>query len=128
MIKEIKQTEKADFDVAVAEPAMMKSLALVAKILGQKGLMPNPKTGTVSPEVGKVIKELKAGRVEVKTDDSGNIHETIGKVSFDETKLAENFKALKDAIYKAKPQSVKKEFVSSITITTSMGPGIRVAK
>lgn len=128
LIKQIKQTEKADFEVAVAEPAMMKNLAVVAKILGQKGLMPNPKTGTVSPDVGKVVKELKAGRVDVKTDDSGNIHQIIGKVSFDEQKLLENFKALKDAIYKAKPQSVKKEFIGSITITTSMGPGIRIQK
>lgn len=129
LIKEIKQTEKTDFDVAVAEPAMMKSLAAVAKILGQRGLMPNPKTGTVGEDVAKMVKELKSGsKVEIKTDDSGNIHVAIGKVSFDDVKLIENFKAIKDAVYLAKPASVKKDFMGSITITTSMGPGIPVAR
>lgn len=128
LVKKIKETEKTDFDIAVAEPAMMKSLAAVAKILGQRGLMPNPKTGTVGEDVAKMVKELKGGKVDVKTDDSGVIHQTIGKVSFDEQKLLENFQTLKDAIYRAKPASVKKEFVSSITISTSMGPGIKVQK
>jgi len=127
LVKQIKQTEKTDFDVAVADPGMMKSLASIAKILGQRGLMPSPKTGTVGENIGQMVKNLKSGsKLDVKTDDSGNIHQMIGKVSFDDQKLIENFKALKDAIHRAKPGSAKKEFVKSITITTSMGPGIRV--
>jgi len=127
LIKTIKQTEKTDFDIAVAEPMMMKSLSVVAKILGQRGLMPNPKIGTVGEDIGRIVKELKSGnKVDVKTDDSGNIHLTIGKVSFDDQKLIENFQILKDAVHKAKPASVKKDFVTSITLATSMGPGIRI--
>ncbi len=128
LVKRIKETEKTDFDVAVAEPAMMKSLTMIAKILGQRGLMPNPKTGTVGEAVAKMIKELKAGKIDIKTDDSGNIHQTIGRVSFDDRKLLENFQDLKEAIYKAKPGSVKRDFVSAITLSSSMGPGIRVEK
>lgn len=127
LVKQIKETGKTDFDVAVAEPAMMKSLAGVAKILGQKGLMPTPKTGTVGEDIGKIVKELKAGRLDVKTDDTGVIHAVIGKVSFEDEKLVENFKTLKEAIHKAKPASVKKEFIKSITISTSMGPGIKIS-
>lgn len=127
LVKKIKETGKTEFDVAVAEPAMMKNLAQIAKILGQKGLMPSPKTGTVGEDIGKIIGELKAGRLDVKTDDTGVVHAMIGKVSFDDSKLFENFKALKDAIHKARPASVKKEFVKSISISSSMGPGIRVA-
>ena len=127
LIKTIKQTEKTDFDIAVAEPMMMKSLSVVAKVLGQRGLMPNPKIGTVGEDIGRIVKELKSGnKVDVKTDDSGNIHLTIGKVSFDDQKLIENFQILKDAVHKAKPASVKKDFVTSITLATSMGPGIRI--
>ncbi len=127
LVKQIKQSEKTDFDVAVADAGMMKSLATIAKILGQRGLMPNPKTGTVGDNVGQMVKELKSGsKIDVKTDDSGNVHQTIGKVSFDEQKLVENFQALKEAIHRARPASVKKEFVGSITISTSMGPGIKI--
>ena len=128
LIKKIKETGKTDFDMAVAEPAMMKGLAVIAKTLGQRGLMPNPKTGTVTPDIAKAVKELKSGKVDVRTDDTGVIHQAIGKVSFDDQKLVENFGVLKDAIQRAKPVSVKKEFISSISISTSMGPGIRVAK
>lgn len=127
LVKRIKETEKTDFDVAVAEGAMMKSLAGIAKILGQRGLMPTPKTGTVGEDIGKIVKDLKAGRLDVKTDDTGVVHAVIGKVSFEDQKLLENFKTLKEAIYRAKPAPVKKEFVRSITISTSMGPGIKVA-
>lgn len=128
LIKKIKETGKTDFDMAVAEPAMMKGLAVIAKTLGQRGLMPNPKTGTVTPDIAKAVKELKSGKVDVRTDDTGVIHQAIGKVSFDDQKLVENFGVLKDAIQRAKPVSVKKEFISSISISTSMSPGIRVAK
>lgn len=126
LVKQIKATEKTDFDIAVAEPVMMKSLTTIAKILGQRGLMPNPKTGTVAEDIAKIVRELKSGRLDVKTDDSGNIHEVIGKVSFEEQKLLENFTVLRDAIYRAKPASVKKDFVRSMTISTSMGPGIKI--
>lgn len=127
IVKEIKQSEKTDFDVAVADGSMMKSLASIAKILGQRGLMPNPKAGTVGEDIGKIIRELKSGgKIEIKTDDSGNIHTAIGKASFDAAMLAENFQALKEAIHRAKPASVKKEFVRSMTIATSMGPGIKI--
>lgn len=128
LIKKLKETQKIEFDVAAAEPAMMKNLAQIAKILGQRGVMPNPKTGTVGEDIVKIVRELKTGKIDIKTDDSGNIHQTIGKVSFDDQKLIENFNALREAVYKAKPQAVKKDFVRSITVSTSMGPGIRVQK
>ncbi len=128
LVKEIKEKEKTDFDIAVAEPGIMKSLATIAKILGQRGLMPSPKNGTVGEDVGKLIRELKSGRVDIKTDDTGVVHQTIGKVSFDDQKLLENFIALKDAIAKAKPASVKKDFVASISMSSSMGPGIKVQR
>src|SRR3989338_5559169 len=127
LVKQIRQTEKTDFDIAVADGSMMKSLAAIAKILGQRGLMPSPKAGTVGDNISQMVKDLKSGsKIDVKTDDSGNIHQVIGKVSFDEQKLIENFKTLKEAIHRAKPTSVKKEFVASITLSSSMGPGIRV--
>lgn len=126
MIAEIKKTEKLDFDVAVAEPAMMKNLAPIAKILGTKGKMPSPKTGTVSPDVGKVIREIAGGKVEVKNDDSGNIHQIIGKVSFDTAKLEQNFKALIDALRAGKPKGAKQDYIMSIHLTSSMGPSFRV--
>src|SRR3989344_4812444 len=127
LVKQIKQTEKTDFDIAVADTGMMKTLATIAKILGQRGLMPSPKTGSVGEDVAKMVKDLKSGsKIDVKTDDSGNIHQVIGKVSFDDQKLLENFQALKEAIYRAKPSSVKKEFITINTLSTAMGPGIRV--
>ena len=127
LVKQIKQSEKTDFDIAVADGSMMKSLATIAKILGQRGLMPNPKTGTVGDNIGQMVKDLKSGsKVDVKTDDSGNVHQTIGKTSFYDQKLIENFQTLKEAIHRARPASVKKEFVGSITISTSMGPGIKI--
>jgi large subunit ribosomal protein L1 len=128
LIKQIKQTEKTDFDIAVAEPAMMKNLGVIAKTLGQRKLMPTPKTGTVGPDVGKIIKELKAGKIDIKTDDSGNIHQILGKVSFEDSHLVENFNTLKQAIMSARPSGIKSDFVRSITISSSMGPGIRVLR
>lgn len=128
LIKKIKETGKVDFDIAVAESAMMKSLAQVAKILGQKGLMPSPKTGTVGEDVPRMVSELRGGKVDVRMDDSGNIHQAIGKVSFDDAKLVENFQVLKEAIRRAKPAAVKKEFIASMTLASTMGPGIKVAK
>jgi len=126
LIKQIKETEKTDFDVAVAEPALMPKLAQIAKILGTRGLMPNPKTGTVGPNVGELIKEIAGGKVTFKNDDSGNIHQVIGKSDFDAQKLLENLKAFYNALNQSKPSTVKGQFVSTVTINATMGPGIKV--
>jgi large subunit ribosomal protein L1 len=126
LIKKIKETEKLDFDVAVAEPAIMPKLAAIAKILGPKGLMPNPKTGTVTADVGKVIKEFAAGRIEFKNDDSGNVHVILGKTDFSEEQLLENLKAFTDSLMAAKPAGLKKEYIASASLNATMGPGIKV--
>jgi large subunit ribosomal protein L1 len=126
LIKKIKETEKTDFDVAIAEPAMMPKLAQIAKILGTRGLMPNPKTGTVGVNIGDMVKEIAGGKVNFKNDDSANIHQIIGKSNFDSKALLENLKTLNQAILQAKPMSVKGQLISSITINSTMGPGIRV--
>lgn len=126
LIKEIKESGKTDFDVAVAEPAMMAKLAQIAKILGTRGLMPNPKTGTVSDNITDAIKEIAGGKVNFKNDDSGNVHLTIGKTDFDSAKLMENFKAFYDALVQSKPTALKKQFIASVSLNATMGPGIRV--
>ena len=126
LIKQIKETEKTDFDVAVAEPAMMPKLAQIAKILGTRGLMPNPKTGTVSENISQVIKEIAGGKVTFKNDDSGNVHQIIGKSNFETPKLLENLKAFYDSLMQSKPVSIKGPYVSVITINSSMGPGIKL--
>jgi large subunit ribosomal protein L1 len=128
LIKQIKETGKTDFDVAIAEPAMMPKLASIAKILGTRGLMPNPKTGTVSDNIPATIKEIAGGRVNFKNDDSGIIHTTIGKTSFETDKLLENFKALYQAITASKPTALKGTFITSIYLNSTMGPGIKVQK
>ncbi len=125
MIAELLKTQKIDFDIAVSTPDMMPKMAKVAKILGPKGLMPNPKSETVSPNVTKMITELKKGKVAFKSDDAGIIHAVVGKVSFDAGKLAENYEALMEAIRKAKPSSSKGTYLKSVTVASSMGPGIR---
>ena len=126
LIKKIRDTGKIEFDVAVAEPAMMPKLAQVAKILGPKGLMPNPKTGTVTSDIKKAVSELKKGKQNYKNDDSGNVHLMLGKTSFSEEQLKENFMAFLDSLKKSKPESLKGTFIRSITIASSMGPGIKV--
>lgn len=126
LIKKIKETGATDFDVAVAEPAVMKSLAQIAKILGQRGLMPNPKTGTVTENISGIIKEISAGKVDFKNDESGNLHQIIGKTDFETAKLYENFKVLMDAVNAAKPAAVKKQFVLGVSINATMGPGVKV--
>jgi large subunit ribosomal protein L1 len=113
-----------DFDIAVASPDVMKNLGKIAKTLGTKGLMPNPKAGTVTPEIGKTIGELIKGRVEFRTDKQGLIHNIFGKASFTEAQLKENFKALVKAIVDAKPASTKGTYIQSISVSTTMGPGI----
>jgi len=127
LIEEIKKTSKCDFDIAVTVPEMMKNLATIARILGQKGLMPNPKTGTIGPDIKKMISELKTGKVSFKNDSYGNVHLTIGKTSFSEENLLNNFLAVFDAIKKSKPSGVKGTFIKSMTINTTMGPAIKLA-
>jgi large subunit ribosomal protein L1 len=126
LIKKIKESEKTDFDVAVAEPALMPKLAQIAKILGTRGLMPNPKTGTVGPNVGQIIKEIAGGKVNFKNDDSGNIHQIIGKSNFETKALEENLQALYKAVTQSKPATVKGQLIASVSINSTMGPGIRV--
>lgn len=126
LIKKIKETEKTDFDVAIAEPALMPKLAQIAKILGTRGLMPNPKTGTVGPNIAQMVKEIAGGKVNFKNDDSGNIHQIIGKSNFDSKALLENLQVLFKAITQARPANVKGQLVASVYINSTMGPGIRV--
>jgi len=127
LIEQIKKTEKCDFDVAVAVPEIMKELAVVARILGQKGLMPNPKTGTITTNVAKTIQELKKGRASFKNDSFGNLHLVIGKVSFETAKLKENFEAVIEAVKQVKPEKIKGIYLKGIYLTSSMGPSVRVS-
>lgn len=116
----------SDFDIAVATPDQMKHIGKVAKILGQKRLMPSPKAGTVTPDFEKAIKDLKQGKVEVRIDKLANFHNVFGKVSFDDAKLKENLQALVKTVMDNKPSSVKGTYVKSLSLTTSMGPSVRV--
>lgn len=115
-----------DFDVIVATPDMMPKLGRLGRVLGPKGLMPNPKTGTVTLDVRQAVAEIKAGKVEYRVDKAGNIHVPVGKVSFDAEKIAENVKAVYDTIIRVKPSTVKGVYVKNITLTSTMGPGIKV--
>jgi large subunit ribosomal protein L1 len=128
MIDKIAKENWFDFDVIVATPDMMPELGKIGKVLGPKGLMPNPKTGTVTTDVVKAINDINKGMISYKNDSFGNIHTIIGKVSFDAEKLAENLSYVVTTVAKAKPSSVKGVFIDSITITTTMGPGIRLDK
>lgn len=115
-----------DFDVVVATPDMMAEVGKLGRVLGPKGLMPNPKTGTVTFDVEKAVKDIKAGKVEYRVDKAGNVHVPIGKVSFDDQKIIENFETIVDTIIKAKPQSSKGTYLKTIAITSTMGPGIKI--
>ncbi len=124
-IEAIAKTGKFEWDMAVATPDMMPKLAKVAKVLGPKGLMPNPKSETVSTNVTKMVSELKKGKVAFKSDDYGIVHTIIGKVSFEPKALGENYEALLEAIRKAKPSSSKGVYLQNVTVATTMGPAIR---
>ena len=115
-----------DFDVAVATPDMMGTVGRLGKVLGPKGLMPNPKVGTVTLDVTRAINEIKAGKIEYRTDKAGNIHAPIGKASFDDQKIVENFQTLVDTLIKVKPAAAKGQYMRSITVSTTMGPGVKV--
>jgi large subunit ribosomal protein L1 len=126
LIPKIQNEGWLDFDVVVATPDMMGVVGRLGKVLGPKGLMPNPKAGTVTMDVTKAINDIKAGKIEYRLDKSNIVHCPIGKVSFSEEQLTENLKAIMDAIVKAKPASLKGTYLKSITISSTMGPGVKV--
>lgn len=128
MIEKIEKENWFDYDVIVATPDMMASLGKIGRVLGPRGLMPNPKTGTVTATPEKAVEDIKKGMVEYKTDTFGNIHNIIGKVSFDEKALLENLEYIYSSIVKAKPSTVKGTYIQNISICTTMGPGIKIDK
>ncbi|PLX29080.1 50S ribosomal protein L1 [Candidatus Parcubacteria bacterium] len=125
-IKKIKDTGKVEFDVAIATPEMMPKLAVAAKVLGPKGLMPNPKSGTVDTNVAKMVEELKKGKIAFKNDATGNIHQLIGKVSFEEAQIKENLETFLETLKKVKPQGMKGTYIKSLYLTSAMGPSIKL--
>ncbi|MBE6146806.1 MAG: 50S ribosomal protein L1 [Firmicutes bacterium] len=127
MLQKIEKENWFEFDVMIATPDMMPLLGKLGRVLGPKGLMPNPKTGTVTTDVAKAVDEVKAGRVEYRTDSFGNVHGIIGKVSFTEEQLLENLNAFMATILKVKPATVKGDYVKNVSITTTMGPGIKIS-
>ncbi|HIX07701.1 MAG TPA: 50S ribosomal protein L1 [Candidatus Borkfalkia faecipullorum] len=126
MIQKIQTENWFDFDVVITTPDMMGVVGRIGKVLGPKGLMPNPKSGTVTMDVAKAIAEVKAGKVEYRLDKTAIIHCPIGKKSFGKEKLAENFNALMDAIIKAKPAAAKGQYIRSVNVSSTMGPGVKV--
>ena len=126
LIPKIQNEGWLDFDVVVATPDMMGVVGRLGKVLGPKGLMPNPKAGTVTMDVAKAIADIKAGKIEYRLDKANIIHVPVGKASFTEEQLTQNFNALMEAIQKAKPSSVKGQYLKSITLATTMGPGVKV--
>ncbi|ATG97663.1 50S ribosomal protein L1 [Mesoplasma lactucae] len=126
LINKIKDENWFDFDVIIATPEIMAKLGPIGKILGPKGLMPNPKTGTVTMDVAKAIDDVKKGKVEYRADKEGNVQTIIGKVSFDDADLVKNLNAIVSEILKVKPQTVKGAYITSVTISSTMGPGIKI--
>ncbi len=126
MLEKIEKENWFDFDTLIATPDMMPQLGKLGKVLGPKGLMPNPKTGTVTTDVKKAVEDVKSGRIEYRTDSFGNIHAIIGKVSFDEEKLLQNLNAFVAMIAKTKPSVVKGTYIQNISISSTMGPGIKI--
>jgi large subunit ribosomal protein L1 len=127
LIPKIQNDGWLDFDVVVATPDMMGVVGRLGKVLGPKGLMPNPKAGTVTMDVTKAINDIKAGKIEYRLDKSNIVHVPVGKASFSEAQLTENFNAIMDAIVKAKPAALKGQYIKSLTMTTTMGPGVRMS-
>ena len=127
LIPKIQNEGWLDFDVVVATPDMMGVVGRLGKVLGPKGLMPNPKAGTVTMDVTKAINDIKAGKIEYRLDKANIVHVPVGKASFAEDKLKENFDAIMEAIVKAKPAALKGQYIKSLTLTTTMGPGIRMS-
>ena len=115
-----------DFDIAIATPDLLGQVGRLGRVLGPRGLMPNPKTGTVTTDVGKAVTEFKGGRVEYRTDKVGNVHVPIGKISFDRSQLLDNFRAVVDELSRAKPAAAKGRYIRSVTVSSTMGPGIKV--
>jgi large subunit ribosomal protein L1 len=115
-----------DFDVAIAAPDQMGQVGKLGRVLGPRGLMPNPKTGTVTPDVGKAVQEFKGGRVEYRTDRYGNVHVPIGKASFDRNALLSNFRAVVEELNRAKPASAKGRYIKGLTLASTMGPGVKI--
>lgn len=128
LLNKIEKENWFDFDIIVATPEMMPALGKLGKILGPKGLMPNPKTGTVTMDTAKAVADVKKGRVEYRTDSFGNIHVIIGKVSFTEEQLLENLVAFMSLILKTKPNTVKGEYIKNISLSTTMGPGLKISQ
>lgn len=126
MIDKISKENWFDYDVIIATPEMMPSLGKIGKVLGPKGLMPNPKTGTVTPTPAKAVEDVKKGMIEYRADQYGNIHCLVGKVSFDDSKLIENISYVVSTLVKAKPSTVKGKYIQNISVSTTMGPGIHV--
>ena len=126
MITKIEKENWVDFDVIIATPEMMPMLGKLGKVLGPKGLMPNPKTGTVTMDTKKAVEDVKKGRVEYRTDSYANVHAIVGKVSFDDEKLVANVKAFMDVIIKSKPQAAKGIYLKGVSLASTMGPGVKV--
>ena len=126
MIQKIEKESWFDYDAIIATPEMMPMLGKIGKLLGPKGLMPNPKTGTVTMDTAKAIEETKKGKVNYRTDSFGNVHGIVGKASFDDAKLVENLKAFVEAIMKVKPSTVKGAYVKNVSISSTMGPGVKI--
>ncbi len=126
LVAEIQEGRDLDFDLTIATPDLMSEVGKLGKMLGPRGLMPNPKAGTVTMDIGKTVSEFKAGKVEYRNDRAGNVHTVIGKVSFDADKLLQNFSALTDEIIRSRPSSVKGTYIRHVGVSSTMGPGIAI--
>jgi len=125
-VAKIQQEGWLEFDVAIATPDMMGNVGKLGRILGPRGLMPNPKTGTVTFDIARAVQEVKAGKIEYRVDKAGNIHAPIGKVSFEPEKLVENLRTLIDALVRARPAAAKGQYLKAISVSSTMGPGLRI--